>query len=116
MDKVQQSPFCDHTLFLEFLNLILQFSRICVMIKIYGALRQGDGTVGISYDRLWKLMIERKLNKTELTNKAQISTNAMARLGKGEDVRLSVLEKLCMTLDCRLEDIIEIIPDDDKKK
>ena len=40
----------------------------------------------------------------------------MARLGKGEDVRLSVLEKLCMTLDCRLEDIIEIIPDDDKKK
>ena len=55
--------------------------------------------MGISYDRLWKLMIERKLNKTELTNKAQISTNAMARLGKGEDVRLSVLEKLCMTLD-----------------
>ena len=39
------------------------------MIKIYGALRLGDGTVGISYDRLWKLMIERKLNKTELTNR-----------------------------------------------
>ena len=72
--------------------------------------------MGISYDKLWKLMIDKKLNKTELTNMAKISTNAMAKLGKGEDVRLNVLEKLCLSLDCKLDDIVEIIPDPSQEK
>lgn len=70
--------------------------------------------MAISYNKLWKLMIDKKLSKTELTEKAKISTNAMAKLGRDEDVRLNILEKVCTTLECKLDDIVEFIPDDDK--
>ena len=57
--------------------------------------------------KLWKLMIDKNLSKTELTHLAGISTNAMAKLGRNEDVRVNVLEKLCTSLDCKLDDIVE---------
>lgn len=47
--------------------------------------------------------------KTELIREAKISTNAMAKLGKNEDVRLGILVKICKTLDCKLDDIVEMI-------
>ena len=71
--------------------------------------------MAVSYNKLWKLMIDRKLSKTELTHLAGISTNAMAKLGKDEDVRVNILEKLCLTLDCKLDDIVDIIPDNPKE-
>ena len=52
-----------------------------------------------------------KMSKTELTHLAGISTNAMAKLGKNEDVRVNILEKLCTSLDCKLDDIVEFVPD-----
>lgn len=64
----------------------------------------------VSYNKLWKLMIDRSISKTELTHLAGITTNAMAKLGRNEDVRVAVLEKLCTTLDCRLDDIVEFVP------
>ena len=67
--------------------------------------------MSISYNKLCKLMIDKRINKTELTHLAGISTNAMAKLGKNEDVRVNVLEKLCTTLDCKLDDIVEFVPD-----
>ena len=48
----------------------------------------------ISYDRLWKLMIDKKINKTQLCEKAKITTNAMAKLGKEEMVQLEILIKI----------------------
>lgn len=60
-----------------------------------------------NYKKLWKLMIDKNLSKTELTHLAGISTNAMAKLGRNEDVRGNVLEKLCTSLDCKLDDIVE---------
>lgn len=68
----------------------------------------------ISYNKLWKMMIDKNMSKTQLTHLAGISTNAMAKLGKGEDVRVNVLEKLCTSLDCKLDDIVEFIPDSKK--
>lgn len=65
----------------------------------------------ISYNKLWKMMIDKNITKTELTHLAGISTNAMAKLGKNEDVRVHVLEKLCTTLDCKLDDIVEFTPE-----
>lgn len=70
----------------------------------------------ISYNKLWKMMIDRDISKTELTRLAGISTNAMAKLGRNEDVRVRVLEKLCTSLDCKLDDIMEFIPESDNKK
>ena len=63
--------------------------------------------MSVNYKKLWKLMIDKNLSKTELTHLAGISTNAMAKLGRNEDVRVNVLEKLCTSLDCKLDDIVE---------
>lgn len=68
----------------------------------------------MNYDKLWKLLIDKKMNKTELHEKAHVSTNAIAAMGKGEDVSTKVLGKLCKTLDCRIEDIVDYIPDEEE--
>ena len=70
----------------------------------------------VSYNRLWKLMIDRKLMKKDLTAMAGISTNAMAKMGKEENVSTEVLGKICETLQCRIEDIVEFIPDESRKE
>ena len=66
--------------------------------------------MAVNYNKLWKMMIDKKMSKTELTNLAGISTNAMAKLGKNEDVRVNILEKLCTSLDCKLDAIVEFVP------
>lgn len=64
--------------------------------------------MSISYNKLWKLLIDKKINKTELTHMAGITTNAMAKLGRDEDVRMAVLKKICAALNCEIEDVVEI--------
>ena len=61
-----------------------------------------------NYSNLWKLMIDKEINKTELCKKAKISTNAMAKMGKNESVPLDTLAKICNVLNCELNDIVEI--------
>lgn len=63
----------------------------------------------ISYNKLWKLMIDKNINKTRLREEAGISSNAMAKLGKNESVQVEVLVKICKTLNCKIEDICEIV-------
>ena len=60
----------------------------------------------VKYDKLWKILEERKMMKTELVRAAKISTNAMAKLGKNEDVRFEILVKIYHTLDVRIDDIV----------
>lgn len=60
-----------------------------------------------SYNKLWKLMIDKKINKTQLCKAAGITTNAMAKLGRDESVPLETLEKICAVLHCSLDDIVE---------
>ena len=67
--------------------------------------------MAVNYDKLWVILNERGMMKTELIRAAKISTNAMAKLGKNEDVRVNILEKLCTSLDCKLDDIVEFVPD-----
>lgn len=63
--------------------------------------------MAISYDNLWKLLIDKKMNKTQLKQLARISTNAVAKLGKNESVSLETLEKICKLLQCNIGDIVE---------
>ena len=63
-------------------------------------------------NKLWKILIGREMNKTDLIKSARITTNAMAKLGKNEDVQVEVLGKICRTLHCTLDDIVEILPDE----
>ena len=67
-----------------------------------------------SYNKLWKLMIDKKMNKTQLREASKITTNAMAKLAKDESVPLETLEKICKVLDCTLDDIVEITADEQK--
>ena len=62
----------------------------------------------ISYNNLWKLLIDKNMTKTELRLKADIATSTLAKLGKNEQVSLEVLLKICKTLNCDLSDIVEI--------
>lgn len=63
----------------------------------------------VCYDKLWKLLIDKKLNKTQLCEKAKVTTNAMAKLGRNEDVRVEVLVKICTVLECSIDDIMDIV-------
>ncbi len=65
--------------------------------------------MAVSYTKLWKLLIDKNMSKTRLIKEARISTNAMAKLGRNEDVRVEVLAKICNTLDCKIEDVMEVI-------
>lgn len=70
--------------------------------------------MAICYNRLWKLMIDKGYNKTQVCEQAKISTNAMAKMGRNEEVRLEVLAKVCALFDCTLDDIVELIHDETK--
>lgn len=63
-----------------------------------------------SYNGLWKLLIDKGWTKSELRQKAGISSSTIAKLGKGENVTTDVLLRICIALDCDIEDIVEIIP------
>lgn len=63
--------------------------------------------MAIYYARLWKLLIDKSMNKSQLRDAASISTNAVAKLGRNETVSLKTLEKICAALNCNIEDIME---------
>lgn len=63
----------------------------------------------ISYNKLWKLLIDVGWNKSDLKEKAGISAASIAKLGKGDNITTDVLLKVCDALDCKLEDIMETI-------
>ena len=60
----------------------------------------------VNYDKLWKLMIDKKINKTQLIEKAKITTNEMAKMGKNEVVKTETLLRICNVLNCKLDDVI----------
>ena len=66
-----------------------------------------------SYKKLWKLMIDKEINKTTLRREAGITSNAMANMGKDQPVNVEVLAKICRVLDCTIDDIMEILPDEE---
>ncbi len=65
----------------------------------------------ISYNKLWKMLIDKNMNKQDLKNATGISSASIAKLGKGENITTDILLKICEALDCRLEDIMETIKD-----
>ena len=66
----------------------------------------------MSYNRLWKLLIDKNMKKSDLRKVAGISSSSLVKLGKGENVTTDVILKICVALDCRVEDIMEIIKDE----
>lgn len=65
--------------------------------------------MAVSYNNLWKLLIDRKLKRTELIDICGISSNVLAKLGKDEQVSMESLEKICVALNCNIEDVVQFI-------
>ena len=63
----------------------------------------------ISYNKLWKLLIDKKMNRQDLRNATGISAASIAKLGKGENVTTAVLLKICDALDCDVGEIMEAV-------
>lgn len=66
----------------------------------------------VSYDKLWKLLIDKKMKRTGLKDAAGISSSSLAKLGKDENVSMDVLKKICRALNCDIGDIMSIMPND----
>ena len=64
--------------------------------------------MAVCYNRLWKLLIDKGLKKTDLKALANISNSTLAKLGKGEYVSMEIIERLCKALDCNVGDVMEI--------
>ena len=67
--------------------------------------------MGMSYNRLWKLLIDKKMKKSELRKRAGISSSSLAKLSKDENVTTEVLAKICKELQCNVADIMEYVPE-----
>jgi len=65
----------------------------------------------ISYEKLWHVLINRHMTREMLRKECKISSNTIAKLGKGQNVTTDVILRICVYLDCNLEDIMEIVKD-----
>lgn len=69
--------------------------------------------MAVDYSNLWKLLIDKKMNKSQLKKAAHISTNAIAKMGRNESVSLDTLEKICATLNCSIADVVTFISNEE---
>ncbi|MEA4821086.1 MAG: helix-turn-helix transcriptional regulator [Erysipelotrichales bacterium] len=63
----------------------------------------------LSYNKLWKLLIDKGINKKELSKNCGVSSTSIAKLKKGANVNTDILLKICIALDCDISDIVEVI-------
>ena len=68
----------------------------------------------INYNKLWKLLIDKKMNRTALKEAAGISFNVLAKMGKGEAVSMESMLKICNALDCDISDVMEVVKEERK--
>lgn len=72
--------------------------------------------MAICYKKLWKLLIDKEMQKKDLRLAAGLSTNVIAKLGKNENVSTEVLGKICKVLQCEITDIMEFIDDEAERR
>ena len=68
--------------------------------------------MAVSYDKLWKLLIDKKMSKAQMRKKADIAPNTLTRLNKNEEVSLAVLGKICHVLGADFGDVVEYIDEE----
>jgi len=64
--------------------------------------------MAVNYNKLWKLLIDKGITKTELRLATDMSTTTLARLGKNENVSMDVMLRICKVLDCKFDDIVDV--------
>ena len=71
--------------------------------------------MAVSYNKLWKLLVDKKMSKADLRKAADIAPNTMTKLRRDEFVTLAILGKICKVLECDYGDIMTYVPDDTKE-
>lgn len=71
--------------------------------------------MAVSYKKLWKLLIDRDMKKKDLAKLAEVSSFTISKMSAGNNVTVEVLGKICLALNCKPDDIMEIIPDESMK-
>lgn len=66
--------------------------------------------MAVSYNKLWKLLIDKGMKRTELRDAVSMSTNTLAKLGKNDYISLEILDRICTYLKCDIGDVMEFIP------
>lgn len=87
-------------------NRISQLYVSIIILAIYKVIK-----MGVSYKRLWKLLIDKDMKKKDLQEQAQISNYTISKLNRGDNVNTDTLVKICTALDCTFDEIMEVIPD-----
>ena len=72
--------------------------------------------MAISYNKLWKLLIDKKMKKKDLQHLSGVSSATITKLGRDENVNTEILQKICTALNCNIGDIMEFVPNTDKEK
>lgn len=67
-------------------------------------------SLSVSYNKLWKLLVDKKMSKADLRRAAEISPNTMTKLRRDEEVSMTVLKRICEYLECNIGDICDFIP------
>jgi len=94
----------------QYRDFYLIFRDLYCIIHYHAIWTREVNTMAISYSRLWKLLIDKRLKKTDLIDLCGISTNVLAKLGRAEAISMDSLQKICTALNCNIEDIVEFIP------
>ena len=69
--------------------------------------------MAISYNRLWKLLIDRKMKKKDLVETAGVSWQTIVKMGRDEHVSTEIFVKICAALECEVHEVMEIVPEND---
>ena len=71
--------------------------------------------MSISYNKLWKLLIDKSMKKKDLMNLAELSTSTLAKMGKNQQVSMDVILRICKVLECNVGEIMDVIQEDEEK-
>lgn len=88
-----------------FCESILRYRVICDIITYLHMI--GDVAMPVSYNKLWKILIDKKMSRSDLKDAAGVSFNVLAKMGKNEFVSMESLYKICVALDCGIDAIME---------
>ena len=69
----------------------------------------------VSYNKFFHLLLDKKMKKGELCKRAGISTNVMGKMAKGQNITVDMLARICKVLDCKFDDVVELLPTEDEE-
>ena len=109
-ESLARRPFLKLESFATQCEALLPYDRErCIIRTIFVA--GGRTEMAISYNKLWKQLVDKKMSKADLRKAAGIAPNTMTRLRRDEEVTLSVLNRICVTLDVNIGDVMEFVPE-----